>query len=570
MSAYTHQKANSKYINRTRLERASQMHSSDSHKTPYDRVKRCRERKINIKASERVNSTRQWAIDRSIETPCDNGCERYKIAMSSIYVSDSDKWLLFARGRCHCNCLSIENYTRSSCTCATHAEVIRTCTVIFGLECQRLWFKDVALPWQGFSALIITRCLLTNTFSSVERRRPRRTLLLTAPSQWPPRFSEHTLKEVCIYGSVCCTGTILDPYKRMATALLRLDAIRFISSGISSCLCAKPSFTRNLISERTRHLDLLSLQFLHRRGLLPLSKSLVLNCGCLFPRIRPPVVQSIVGAPPFQGAGGYGFELQDRLYLVERRSDTPILDFPWRLVERGKTMRPALYWPISARCLDIHVPDRWPAEGRHDGNIARLARRSDEALEVRVSVELKLLDHIVVALNKRPRSEVAVFADRSEVTLMRRNSEHKKRAQLYEQLSAALNLAIPILKIPRQFEWDMETRSASFAPFLSESHNPFLPPPDARRARQPHAPACTTSCITSRRTDPRAVLHAALGAACRSDGLPLYHTQASPQRASERASGLVRGYSMLVQVGAVGRLRADQNFGNDNTDEYQT
>ncbi|KAJ8889915.1 hypothetical protein PR048_009420 [Dryococelus australis] len=41
--------------NRIRLERASQNKSSDTHKTPYDRVKRYRERKINIKASERVN-----------------------------------------------------------------------------------------------------------------------------------------------------------------------------------------------------------------------------------------------------------------------------------------------------------------------------------------------------------------------------------------------------------------------------------------------------------------------------------------------------------------------------------
>ncbi|KAJ8894147.1 hypothetical protein PR048_006757 [Dryococelus australis] len=40
--------------NLIRLETASQKKSSDTHKTPYDRVKRCRERKINIKASERV------------------------------------------------------------------------------------------------------------------------------------------------------------------------------------------------------------------------------------------------------------------------------------------------------------------------------------------------------------------------------------------------------------------------------------------------------------------------------------------------------------------------------------
>ncbi|KAJ8869437.1 hypothetical protein PR048_028427 [Dryococelus australis] len=49
------QNAKSKYRDRIRLERASQKQSSDTHKTPYDRVKRCRERKINTKASERVN-----------------------------------------------------------------------------------------------------------------------------------------------------------------------------------------------------------------------------------------------------------------------------------------------------------------------------------------------------------------------------------------------------------------------------------------------------------------------------------------------------------------------------------
>lgn len=38
MSAYTRQKAKSKYRDRIRLERASQEQSSDTHKTPYDRV----------------------------------------------------------------------------------------------------------------------------------------------------------------------------------------------------------------------------------------------------------------------------------------------------------------------------------------------------------------------------------------------------------------------------------------------------------------------------------------------------------------------------------------------------
>ncbi|KAJ8876178.1 hypothetical protein PR048_024087 [Dryococelus australis] len=45
----------SKYSNRIRLARASHKQSRDTHKTPYDRVKRCEERTINIKASERVD-----------------------------------------------------------------------------------------------------------------------------------------------------------------------------------------------------------------------------------------------------------------------------------------------------------------------------------------------------------------------------------------------------------------------------------------------------------------------------------------------------------------------------------
>ncbi|KAJ8867113.1 hypothetical protein PR048_032976 [Dryococelus australis] len=44
MSCYTRQRAKSKYRNRIRLERASEKQSSDARKTPYDPVKRCRER----------------------------------------------------------------------------------------------------------------------------------------------------------------------------------------------------------------------------------------------------------------------------------------------------------------------------------------------------------------------------------------------------------------------------------------------------------------------------------------------------------------------------------------------
>ncbi|KAJ8873852.1 hypothetical protein PR048_024688 [Dryococelus australis] len=42
MSAYMRKKAKSKYRNSIRLERATQKHSSDTHRTPYDRVKLCR------------------------------------------------------------------------------------------------------------------------------------------------------------------------------------------------------------------------------------------------------------------------------------------------------------------------------------------------------------------------------------------------------------------------------------------------------------------------------------------------------------------------------------------------
>ncbi|KAJ8872263.1 hypothetical protein PR048_025865 [Dryococelus australis] len=55
LNDYIRQKVKSKDRNRVRLERASQKQSLDTYKTPYDRVKRYRERKINTKASDCVN-----------------------------------------------------------------------------------------------------------------------------------------------------------------------------------------------------------------------------------------------------------------------------------------------------------------------------------------------------------------------------------------------------------------------------------------------------------------------------------------------------------------------------------
>ncbi|KAJ8882081.1 hypothetical protein PR048_018569 [Dryococelus australis] len=50
---------------RLRLEIESQKQSSDAHKTPYDLVKQCRVRKINIKPSERVNVNIKDEVERS-------------------------------------------------------------------------------------------------------------------------------------------------------------------------------------------------------------------------------------------------------------------------------------------------------------------------------------------------------------------------------------------------------------------------------------------------------------------------------------------------------------------------
>uniref|UniRef100_T1HQG4 Uncharacterized protein n=1 Tax=Rhodnius prolixus TaxID=13249 RepID=T1HQG4_RHOPR len=54
MSAYTRRKAKTKYRDHIRLERASQEQSNGNNKTPYDRVKLCRESK-RMNAAERIN-----------------------------------------------------------------------------------------------------------------------------------------------------------------------------------------------------------------------------------------------------------------------------------------------------------------------------------------------------------------------------------------------------------------------------------------------------------------------------------------------------------------------------------
>ncbi|KAJ8873550.1 hypothetical protein PR048_024368 [Dryococelus australis] len=91
-SVYTLQKAKSKYRNRIQLERASQKQSSDTHKTSYDRVKRCRERKINIKASQRANVdvfTEVCMEQRRNASAGGTGDPRENLPTSGIVRSDS-------------------------------------------------------------------------------------------------------------------------------------------------------------------------------------------------------------------------------------------------------------------------------------------------------------------------------------------------------------------------------------------------------------------------------------------------------------------------------------------------
>ncbi|KAJ8894432.1 hypothetical protein PR048_007086 [Dryococelus australis] len=78
-----------------RLERASQNQSSDIHKTPYDRAKRCRERKINIKSSERVNQDacgEIWALLR------EDACETETVGTWILFLLVFEtKWVILLR-----------------------------------------------------------------------------------------------------------------------------------------------------------------------------------------------------------------------------------------------------------------------------------------------------------------------------------------------------------------------------------------------------------------------------------------------------------------------------------------
>uniref|UniRef100_T1HPK1 Uncharacterized protein n=1 Tax=Rhodnius prolixus TaxID=13249 RepID=T1HPK1_RHOPR len=87
MSAYTRRKAKTKYRDRVRLERASQEQSNDNNKTPYDRVKLCRERK-RMNAAERINdgisttaagAVEIMQVDDEIAVYIDNGLYRHRL-----------------------------------------------------------------------------------------------------------------------------------------------------------------------------------------------------------------------------------------------------------------------------------------------------------------------------------------------------------------------------------------------------------------------------------------------------------------------------------------------------------
>ncbi|KAJ8894562.1 hypothetical protein PR048_007219 [Dryococelus australis] len=70
------------------LERASQKQSSDTHKTPYDRVKRCRERIIKTKASERVNQSGEPGLESLIGHP-DLGLPWFSVTIPSEWCDGS-------------------------------------------------------------------------------------------------------------------------------------------------------------------------------------------------------------------------------------------------------------------------------------------------------------------------------------------------------------------------------------------------------------------------------------------------------------------------------------------------
>ncbi|GFR14861.1 uncharacterized protein TNCT_646261 [Trichonephila clavata] len=63
---YTRQKDKSKYRAQVRFEKASQNHSSGTNKTPYDRVKHCREHK-RMNAAELIKDSASTSLARVVE-----------------------------------------------------------------------------------------------------------------------------------------------------------------------------------------------------------------------------------------------------------------------------------------------------------------------------------------------------------------------------------------------------------------------------------------------------------------------------------------------------------------------
>ncbi|KAJ8867396.1 hypothetical protein PR048_031197 [Dryococelus australis] len=92
LSAYTCKKPKSKYRNCKRLGKASQKQSSDTHKTPYDRVKQCQECKKNIKASERIkidiftqNKLQYVTQSLELKKDVDSAVEEVKLKQRDVY-----------------------------------------------------------------------------------------------------------------------------------------------------------------------------------------------------------------------------------------------------------------------------------------------------------------------------------------------------------------------------------------------------------------------------------------------------------------------------------------------------
>ncbi|KAJ8883470.1 hypothetical protein PR048_015314 [Dryococelus australis] len=165
MSAYTRQKAKLKYRNRIRLERASQKQSSATPKIPNDRVKRCWERKIYVKAvrgRQCRRNLRRWPPRRA--SVCGEMNRRPGLGQRAARSH-------FIRTISQSSVLKVNNNSSSSCSYASpsaagDADARTSCSAVDASVGNRLLYSDwlqliasqrsiVKSPYMTFSDLWI-------------------------------------------------------------------------------------------------------------------------------------------------------------------------------------------------------------------------------------------------------------------------------------------------------------------------------------------------------------------------------------------------------------------------------